>query len=183
MATGNWTDPNCGQLQLVVHSFAVGFSSVSVIFSVQWTGPANTTPRSLCDDLYLYPSETCTRNMSQGNLQVWVRVYMGFHGLKTHKGYIQGSWATSIPCKCKAHVNWHGNSSCKVMFLVLSLWLEVRLVMLLSSHIVVVLCRCHPILLLSHIVVVPISHGHGQLSLRRGNVAVAAILCLVVVGC
>ena len=45
MATGNWTDPNCGQLQLVVQSFAVGFSSVSVIFSVQWTGPANTTPK------------------------------------------------------------------------------------------------------------------------------------------
>jgi len=43
MATGNWTDPNCGQLQLVVRSFAVGFSSVSVIFSVQWTGPANTS--------------------------------------------------------------------------------------------------------------------------------------------
>jgi len=42
MATGNWTDPNCGQLQLVVRSFAVGFSSVSVIFSVQWTGPVNT---------------------------------------------------------------------------------------------------------------------------------------------
>ena len=43
MATGNWTDPNCGQLQLVVRSFAVGFSSVLVIFSVQWTGPVNTT--------------------------------------------------------------------------------------------------------------------------------------------
>ena len=55
MATGNWTDPNCGQLQLVVRSFAVGFSSVSVIFSVQWTGPANTKhinpgPEEGCED-------------------------------------------------------------------------------------------------------------------------------------
>ena len=56
--------------------------------------------------------------MGRGNLRVRVRVYMGFHGLKTHEGYIQGSWAMFIPCVCNVHVNWHGNSSREVVIVV-----------------------------------------------------------------
>ena len=43
IATGNWKNSEFVQPQLVVRSFAVGFSSISVFFPVQQTGPANTT--------------------------------------------------------------------------------------------------------------------------------------------
>ena len=42
VATGNRKNSEFVQPQLVVRSFAVGFSSISVFFPVQWTGPANT---------------------------------------------------------------------------------------------------------------------------------------------
>jgi len=42
LGTGNQKNSGSGQLQLVVWSFAVGFSSVLVIFLVQSTGPGNT---------------------------------------------------------------------------------------------------------------------------------------------
>ena len=42
IATGNRKNPEFVQLQPVVRSFAVGFSSISVFFPVQWTGPVNT---------------------------------------------------------------------------------------------------------------------------------------------
>ena len=42
LTTGNQKISEFVQLQLVVQSFAVGFSSILVFFSVQWTGPANT---------------------------------------------------------------------------------------------------------------------------------------------
>jgi hypothetical protein len=41
-ATGNRTDPKCGQLQPMVWLHSVQFSLVSVIFSVALTGPLNT---------------------------------------------------------------------------------------------------------------------------------------------
>ena len=44
LTSGNWNFSESVQLQLVVQSFAVGFSSVSVISLVQWTEPLNTTP-------------------------------------------------------------------------------------------------------------------------------------------
>ena len=43
VATGNWKNSEFVQPQPVVRSFAVGFSSISVFFPVQWTGPVNTT--------------------------------------------------------------------------------------------------------------------------------------------
>ena len=43
VATGNRKNSEFVQLQPVVLSFAVGFSSISVFFPVQWTGPANTS--------------------------------------------------------------------------------------------------------------------------------------------
>ena len=43
VATGNWKISEFVQLQPVVWSFAVGFSSILVFFSVQQTGPANTS--------------------------------------------------------------------------------------------------------------------------------------------
>ena len=43
LTTGNQKISEFVQLQPVVRSFAVGFSSVSVNFLVQWTGPANIT--------------------------------------------------------------------------------------------------------------------------------------------
>ena len=43
IATGNWKISEFVQPQLVVRSFSVGFSSISVFFPVQWTGPANTS--------------------------------------------------------------------------------------------------------------------------------------------
>ena len=42
VATGNRKNSELVQLQRVVRSFAVGFSSISVFFPVQRTGPANT---------------------------------------------------------------------------------------------------------------------------------------------
>ena len=42
LATGNWKISEFAQLRPVVQSFAVGFSSISVFFPVQQTGPANT---------------------------------------------------------------------------------------------------------------------------------------------
>ena len=45
VATGNWKFSEFVQLQLVVWSFAVGFSSISVFFPVQQTGPVNTIER------------------------------------------------------------------------------------------------------------------------------------------
>ena len=42
LTTGNWKFSEFVQLQLVVQSFAIGFSLVLVIFSVQWTKPVNT---------------------------------------------------------------------------------------------------------------------------------------------
>ena len=41
--TGNWKISEFVQRQPVVWSFAVGFSSISVFFPAQQTGPANTT--------------------------------------------------------------------------------------------------------------------------------------------
>jgi len=74
---------------------------------------------------------------------------MGFHGLKTHDGYIQGSQTTSIPRKCNAHVNWHGNSSCEVTeILASSLWLVVRISC--RCCIVAIACHCRPTLLFHH---------------------------------
>ena len=43
ISTGNRKNSEFVQLQLVVRSFAVGFSPISVFFPVQWTGPANTS--------------------------------------------------------------------------------------------------------------------------------------------
>ena len=43
IATGNRKNSECMQPQPVVRSFAVGFSSISVFFPVQQTGPANTS--------------------------------------------------------------------------------------------------------------------------------------------
>ena len=43
LATGNRKISEFVQLQLVVQSFAVGFSSISVFFAVQSTGPVNTS--------------------------------------------------------------------------------------------------------------------------------------------
>ena len=42
IATDNWKISEFVQLQLMVQSFAVGFSLASVIFSVQFAGPENT---------------------------------------------------------------------------------------------------------------------------------------------
>ena len=41
--TSNWKNSEFVQPQPVVQSFAVEFSSISVFFPVQWTGPANTS--------------------------------------------------------------------------------------------------------------------------------------------
>jgi len=108
MATGNWTDPNCGQLQLVVRSFAVGFSSVSIIFSVQWTGPANTRSddgKKMGADsgcIYWLPgsSTECTKG---SNMATW-GVYATWIGCQ--------SWICQISELCLSSIS----TSCLLVF-------------------------------------------------------------------
>ena len=85
VATGNRKNSEFVQLQLVVRSFAVGFSSISVFFPVQQTGPANTINRAI--------HSTCCRKVS---MLKWYNINVSY-SIYLFDPFFSCSWiATSI---------------------------------------------------------------------------------------
>ena len=99
VATGNRKNSEFVQPQPVVRSFAVGFSSISVFFPVQRTGPANTNPSSLClvcDSAPAHPF-IITAILSFCIVAIWYAFCMKSHR-RTSK-YYQLCRLSSQPCQ------------------------------------------------------------------------------------
>jgi len=110
LATGNRKFSESVQLQPVVWSFAVGFSSVSVIFSVQWTGPANTTITCTVREHYVLCHSGGHRD--QG-LHLRVPFDTGIHKGKESGGHHLYDKKQAIACtviylQCRKIMKWNG---------------------------------------------------------------------------